>query len=177
MIFTGAATVLESMSGERRADPVSEHKCPVTVAWSGVPRCALHGQTSLSRLLSLPQPWHVAAGTQSVFPCGWDGSLRGHPLGCDIPGCAESCFALSALRRTAGFPEAGSWVWSLHVSFCWAFVFSSEMNSAVQKELPLKLNLWYWFWTGSKRNSRFSVVHVQRESQTLVQASFYKETH
>lgn len=51
------------------------------------------------------------------------------------------------------------------------------MNSVIQKELPLKLNLWYRFWTSSKRNGRFSIVHVQQESQTLAQTSFYEETH
>lgn len=44
MFFTRAAMVL---SGEQRANPVSEHKHPVTVSRSGAPRCALHGQTSL----------------------------------------------------------------------------------------------------------------------------------
>lgn len=67
MFFTRAAMVL---SGEQCADPVSEHKRPVTVSRSCAPRCALHGQTSLSWLLSLPHPWHVAAGTWSAFPCG-----------------------------------------------------------------------------------------------------------
>lgn len=95
-----------------------------------------------------------------LWASSWLGWLLQRPPACLVvmPWVVLSTgFPLCALRRAVGFPEADSWVWSLHISSCQVLVISSELNSLTQKELPVKLTLQCLFWTGSKRNSRFYI--------------------
>lgn len=154
MFFTGAAMAL---SGQQWADPVSEHVLPVAVSSlvlqdaPRVVRPAFHVCCPFlglgTRLLAL---WVSSR-------LGW---LPQRPPACLVGmswAVLSAGFALCALRRAAGFPEAGSRVWSLCISSCRAFVFSGERNSLARKEFPLKLTLQCWFWTGSKRSCSFYI--------------------
>lgn len=76
-------------------------------------------------------------------------------LGSDVPSCAELCSLCP--QESCRFPT--SWFLGLVscVSSCQAFIFSSELVSLAQKELPLELILQCQFGSGRKRICRFHV--------------------
>lgn len=76
-------------------------------------------------------------------------------------------FALCPLKRAAGCPKATFWVWSLPISFLWAFAFRGKTNSLAQKELSLKLGLDIWLGMTGRETAIFKLLHMQQESQTL----------
>lgn len=148
------------LSGQQWEYPVAEHVLTATISRSHSPKCTAHWLTSLfiycpfggsgRCLLTLwgtsPLDFLSAMMARSVVTC---------VLGSDVPSCAELCSLCP--QETCRFPT--SWFLGLVscVSSSQAFVFSSELVSLAQKELPLKLILQCRFGSGRKRICRFHV--------------------
>lgn len=120
------------------------------------------------------QPFHIycpfgGSGRWLLTPWGWcvspldflsammARSVVACLLGSDVPSCAEHWLCSLCPQESCRFPR--SWFLGLvsRVSFCQAFVFSSELVSLAQKELPLKLIFQCRFGSGRKRICRFHV--------------------